>query len=127
MTTRRIAVLLPLCAALAAACGGNGRTAAAAADTPAARRVWTPDQARALRQARERGEAAPAPAAVVPAPGPTEEEDSVRWAAEEKTKYDQRVQSMGAYADCMEKARRDHTPLQPTLEAACKRLPSAPR
>jgi hypothetical protein len=87
--------------------------------------VWTPDQARALRQARERGEAAPA--AVVPVPGPTEEEDSVRWAAEEKTKYDQRVQAMGAYADCMEKARRDHTPLQPTLEAACRRLPSAPR
>jgi hypothetical protein len=128
MRARHFAALLPLCAALAAACGGSGDGRAAAAggvDTPAARRVWTPDQARALRQARERGAAAPA--TVVSAPGPAEGEDSARWAAEEKTKYDQRVRSMGAYTDCMEKARRDHTPLQPTLEAACRRLPTAPR
>lgn len=121
---RRIAALLPLCAALAAACGGSGGARAAAADTVAARKVWTPDQARALRQAREQGEVRPAP--IVRVPGPAEGEDSARWAAEEKVKYDSRVQSMESYADCMAKARMDQSPLRPTLEAACRRLPSAP-
>jgi ClpP class serine protease len=126
MPTRRIVALLPLCAALAAACGGGGDAGhTAAADTAATRKVWTPDQARALRQAREQGEVRPAP--IVHVPGPAEGEDSARWAAEEKTKYDTRVQSMESYADCMAKARRDVSPLRPTLEAACKRLPSAPR
>ncbi|MFL5386901.1 MAG: hypothetical protein ACJ8GN_30780 [Longimicrobiaceae bacterium] len=128
MTTRRIAALLPLCAALAAACGGGGggdAGRAAAADTGVTHRVWTPEQARALRQARERGETAPA--AAVPVPGPAEGEDSAQWAAEEKVKYDTRVQSMESYADCMAKARRDDSPLRPTLEAACRRLPSAPK
>ena len=127
MTKRRIAALLPLAAALLAACGGSGgdRAAAAPADTPVARRVWTPDQARALRQAREQGEAAPA--AVIPVPGPGEGEDSARWAAEEKAKYDERVRSMQPYAECMAQARAVRAEMRPTLEAACKRLPSAPR
>jgi len=126
MTVRRLARVLPFAAAALAACGGGGdlRPAAARADT-AARRVWTPEQARALRQARAAGDTAPAPAAV-PRPGPAEDQDSAQWAAEEKAKYDQRVRSMGAYADCMAKARNVDPALRPQLEAACHRLPSAP-
>ena len=121
----RIAILLPL-AALLAACGGGGgdRAAAAAADTPVSRRVWTPDQARALRQAREKGETAPA--VVIPAPGPSEEEDSAQWAAAEKVKYDERVRSMQPYTECMAQARAVRAEVRPTLEAACRNLPSAP-
>jgi len=131
MTTRRIAALLPLCAALAAACGRGGGGdgdggRAAAADSAATPKVYTPDQARALRQAREQGELRPAP--VVRLPGPAEGEDSAQWLAEEKAKYDTRVRSMESYADCMAKARMDNTPLRPTLEAACqRRRSSAPR
>jgi ClpP class serine protease len=127
MTTRRIVALLPLCAALAAACGGGGDGGgrAAAVDTGATRKVWTPDQARALRQAREQGETRPAP--IVRVPGPAEGEDSAQWAAEEKTKYDERVRAMQPYTDCMAQARAVRAEVRPTLEAACKRLPSAPR
>jgi ABC-type glycerol-3-phosphate transport system substrate-binding protein len=123
-------VLLPLAAAVLAACGGSGggrAETAAAADTPAARRVWTPDQARALRQARERDEeVAPAAVVVVPVPGPSEGEDSARWAAEEKVKYDQRVRSMGSYAECMAQARQVTGDTRARLEAACGNLPTAP-
>ena len=120
-------VLLPLAAAVLAACGGSGDAgrADASADTPVSRRVWTPDQARALRQARERGEVAPA--VVIPAPGPSEGEDSAQWAAEEKVKYDQRVASMQSYTDCMAQARAVRAEMRPTLEAACLRLPTEPR
>src|SRR5688572_26347108 len=84
------AALLPLVAVLAA-CGGSGgdRAAAAGADSAEAPRVWTPDQARALRQARERGEdppLRPAPVVVL-----KEGEDSAQWVAEENKKYADRV------------------------------------
>jgi len=127
MTKARSAGLLPLAAAVLAACGGSGgeRAAAGTGDSAVSRRVWTPDQARALRQARERGEAAPA--AVVPLPGPAEEEDSAQWAAEEKVKYDERVQAMQPYTECMAQARAVRAEVRPTLEAACRRLPTAPR
>jgi hypothetical protein len=125
MTMRR---LLPLAAALLVACGGSGdgRAAAAKVDSAAARKAWTPEQARALRQARAREDSAPRAAAVVPVPGPAEGEDSARWAAEEKAKYDQRVRSMGPYAGCMAQARTLDPGLRPSAEAACARLPSAP-
>jgi len=121
---RTLAALLPLAAVLAA-CGGSGdgRSAAANPDS-AAPRVWTPDQARALRQARARGDSA-APAAV-PVPGPAEGEDSAAWAAEEKAKYDQRVRAMQPYASCMAQAREVRAEMRARLEAACGRLPSAP-
>jgi hypothetical protein len=126
MTKGRAAALLPLAAHLAA-CGGSGgdRATAAAADTPAARRVWTPDQARALRQARERGEAAPQGA--VPATTLTEAEDSARWAAEENVKYAERVRSMQPYTSCMAQARAAEGELRQRIEEGCRRLPTAPR
>jgi|SRR5215218_6789730 len=126
MTWGRTAALLPLAAAVLAACGGSGgdRTAAAG-DSVATHRVWTPDQARALRQARERGE--PAAPGAVPRPGPSAEEDSARWAAEEKTKYDQRVASMQPYASCMAQARAAEGELRQRMEEGCRRLPTAPR
>lgn len=131
MTRRSRAALLPLAAALLAACGGSGGDpgdAAARADTPAARKVWTPDQARALRQAREQGEApGPAPVVVVPRPGPSEDQDSAQWAAEEKAKYEQRVRAMGPYAGCMAQARQVTGETRARLEAACANLPTAPR
>ena len=120
------ALLLPFAAALLAACGGgeDSHRAAAAPDSAAAQRVWTPDQARALRQAREQGQ----PAAVVaaPRPGPSEEEDSAQWAAAEKVNFDKRVASMQPYADCMAQARAVRVEQRAPLEAACRRLPSAP-
>jgi hypothetical protein len=73
------------------------------------------------------GEAAPAAVIPVPGPGPGEGEDSAQWAAEEKAKYDERVRSMQPYAECMAQARAVRAEMRPTLEAACKRLPSAPR
>jgi hypothetical protein len=130
MTKARIAGVLPFATAVLAACGGSGGDRAAAAggaDTAVARRVWTPDQARALRQARERGEAAPQAAVPVPIPGPSEGEDSARWAAEEKVKYDQRVRSMQPYAECMAQARQVTGEMRARLEAACRNLPTAPR
>jgi hypothetical protein len=126
VTRTSASVLLPLAAALLAACGGSGgdRAAETAADSAVAQRVWTPDQARALRQARAQGE--PTPAVVVPAPGPSEAEDSARWAAEEKTKFDERVRSMSPYTDCMAQARQVGGGTRATLEAACRNLPTAP-
>jgi len=125
------AALLPLAAAVLAACGGSGGDhgeVAARADTPVARKVWTPDQARALRQARERGEEPrPAPVVVVPRPGPVEGEDSAQWAAEEKAKYDQRVRAMQPYADCIAQARQVTGEMRARLEAACRNLPTAPK
>lgn len=128
MPKRSISILLPLAAVLLAACGGSGgdrADAAAAADTPAVRKVWTPEQARALRQARD--SAYDAPPAAVPVPGPAEGEDSAQWAAAEKVKYDERVRSMEPFAECMAQARDVRPEMRPTLEAACRRLPSAPK
>ena len=127
MTRERSAALLPLAAALLAACGGSGgeRAAGAAADTPATRRVWTPEQARALRQAREKGEAASTGA--VPVSGLTDAEDSARWAAEENAKYAERVRSMQPYASCMARARAAEGELRARIEEGCRRLPTAPR
>lgn len=127
MTKGRGAALLPLAAAVLAACGGSGGgdRAAAAADTPATHRVWTPDQARALRQARERGEAAPQ---AVPVPGPSEGQDSAQWAAEENAKYAERVRSMQPYTSCMAQARAaTDAELRTRIEEGCRRLPTAPR
>jgi outer membrane biogenesis lipoprotein LolB len=126
MRKGRIATLLPLAAALLAACGGSGGDRAAAADTPAVHKVWTPEQARALRQARDSAYNAP-PQAAVPVPGPAEGEDSVQWLAAEKAKYDERVRSMEPFAECMAQARDVRAEIRPTLEAACRRLPSAPK
>jgi hypothetical protein len=120
------ASLPPLAAALVAACGGGAdQPATVAADTPAVRRVWTPEEARALRQERARADSIPPSA--IPVPGPAAGEDSVAWAAEEKEKYDQRVQAMGSYADCMAKARTLDPAVRPQVEAGCRRLPSAPK
>ena len=129
MTIRRIAALLPFAAALAA-CRGSGDARTAASPDSAAK-VWTPDQARALREARARGDTVPAAvtesaATVVPRPGPAEGEDSARWAAEEKAKYDQRVRSMQPYASCMAQARQVQGEMRAQLEEACGRLPTAP-
>jgi hypothetical protein len=124
------AVLLALSAL--AACGGGGgeQVAANRPDSTTSHQVWTPDQARALRQARERGDSAPAAvttAPVVAAPGPAADQDSAQWAAEEKVKYDQRVASMGSYTSCMAQARAvGSSPARPQLEAACSHLPGAP-
>jgi len=125
VTKRRRAILLPLAAALLAACGGSGGERAAAADSAAAQKVWTPDQARALREARARGEVRPA--TVVPVQGLTAAEDSARWMAEEKVKYDERVRSMDTYAHCMAQARTADGELRARIEEGCRRLPTAPR
>ncbi|MFL5385774.1 MAG: hypothetical protein ACJ8GN_24935 [Longimicrobiaceae bacterium] len=125
MTRRGSAALLPLAAALLAACGGSGGGRAAAADTAAVQKVWTPDQARALREARERGE--PGPATVVPVQGLADAEDSARWMAEEKVKYDERVRSMDSYVNCMAQARAADGELRARIEEGCRRLPTAPR
>jgi hypothetical protein len=126
MRQRATAALLSLAAMMLAACGGSGgdRSAGAAADSAAAPRVWTPDQARALRQARERGETIPLrPAPVV---GPLAGEDSAQWAAEENARYDERVKSMQPYASCMAQARAAEGELRTRIEEGCRRLPTAP-
>jgi hypothetical protein len=125
VTRRSAAALLPLAAALLAACGGSGGDRAAAADTAAVQKVWTPDQARALREARERGEVRPA--TVVPVQGLTDAEDSARWMAEEKVKYEERVRSMDTYAHCMTQARAAEGEMRARIEEGCRRLPTAPR
>src|SRR3954469_6118627 len=123
---RRTAVLA-LSASLVGGCGSKHgeQVATTRPDSVASQKVWTPDQARAAREARERGE--PTAAQVVAAPGPAVDEDSARWAAEEKVKYDQRVHSMSSYAACMAQAHAAGTEhVRPQLEAACARLRTAP-
>jgi hypothetical protein len=128
--------LLMLSSVLLAACRGadgeHGAEAAAPADTSwASRRVWTPGQQRAQNAADSAGteavaEPAPGPA-TVPQPGPAADQDSAQWAADEARKFRQRTASMESYASCMGKARDLPPPVRARIEAACKRLPSAPR
>jgi hypothetical protein len=128
--------MLVLSAALLAACGrgdaDDGGQAAAPPDTSwANRRVWTPGQQRAQNAADSAGAEVvtePAPgAATVPQPGPAADQDSAQWAADEARKFRQRTASMESYASCMGKARDLPPPVRARIEAACKRLPSAPR
>jgi|GEM_PF-3077729 len=134
--TRTRRITLALAAALLAGCGrGDANDDGAAAAPPdtswANRRVWTPGQQRAANAADSAGAvASPEPAAepnVVPQPGPAADQDSAQWAADEARKFRQRTASMESYASCMGKARDLPQPARARIEAACKRLPSAPR
>lgn len=127
-------ITLVLSAALVAACGkgdadGDGAAAAPPDTSWAHRRVWTPGQQRAQNAADSAGiVAAPQPAApeAVPQPGPAADQDSAQWAADEARKFQQRTASMESYASCMGKARDLPRPARAQIEAACRRLPTAP-
>jgi hypothetical protein len=113
---------------LLAACSGEDRTAASAAkaDSSAQPRVWTPEQARALRNAAQHPD--PAGAMQPPAaPAPAAEEDSATWARSESQNYEQRKRSMGSYASCIAQARGLEPTTRASIETACRRLPDAPR
>ncbi|HYH82936.1 MAG TPA: hypothetical protein VEX86_24290 [Longimicrobium sp.] len=131
--SRRITLVLS--AALLAACGGDaekgGRAAAPPDTTWANRRVWTPGQQRTQNAIDSAAaDAVPATVAgpnVVPQPGPAADQDSAQWAADEARKFQQRTASMESYASCMGKARDVPQPTRARIEAACARLPTAPR
>jgi hypothetical protein len=128
-TRPRLPLAIPcLAAALLCACGGDARNGSAAAPPDTSwqnRRVWTPEQARAMRASAD---SLPPPAAAVPQPGPAEGEDSAQWMAEEARKFEERRASMQPFDDCMAGARRESNPsLRKQMEGACRNLPSAPR
>jgi hypothetical protein len=134
MTRTPLRVALPAALLLAAACSvgdapprGDASASTLTADSVSASALArTPSEARALRDSAQRVETATAGAS--PAAGPSAEQDSAQWAAEEAAKFAVRKRNMGSYASCMAQTRglppgasRD------AVVGACNRLPDAPR
>lgn len=74
-----------------------------------------------------RGAAARPPEAAQPRVDTAAYNDSVRWAAAEAGLMAQRTATMQRYDDCLAGLRDVRAEMRPRLEAACRRLPSAPR
>jgi hypothetical protein len=113
--------------ALLAACGGDEPRPAADGETAAA----PADSAPGVPAATPTAEPAPQDEAPVPqASGdvaPTRA-DSIAAAREDVTpEWKQRQRSMASYADCMEQTKGAEPAVRRSLEAACSRLPDAPK
>jgi hypothetical protein len=112
--------LLPLLATLlaAAACGGAGD----AAEEPG---TAAPGAAPAEpAHAGDGADPAAAPPPGLSQPSPLE---IARDSMEEAELYRRRQQSMESFASCMQKAKDLEPAQRQMIEAACKRLPTAPR
>lgn len=129
MTLRRwtgIAALLT-----AAACGGGADAEAAdpaAADTQALPAAATPPvDGGTPVPATEVPTGADAPQAAAPEPAPTAADSAAAAREDVSPEWKQRERTMGSYEDCMEQTKGADAALRPRLEAACARLPGAPR
>ena len=122
---------------LLAACGGDASpraagdgTAAEAANAPA-----VPAPAPLDTVSGAEAEAVPAPATVPPElrrprrppPEPTRADSAAAARENVSPEWKQRERSMAGYADCMEQVRGVDPAMRPRLQAACSRLPDAPR
>jgi hypothetical protein len=117
---------------VAAACGG-GDDAGAPAD-----RVATDSQVAPVSAPVAPESVAPAPATDAPAgtpapqaaaapPAPTAADSAAAAREDVSPEWKQRERSMGSYERCMEQTRGADAAVRPRLEAACARLPGAPK
>lgn len=116
---------------LAAACGGGD-----AAGAPAAEGAPDTQPAAAAPAPAERGTPAPATDAPTGAtlsqlptaePVPTAADSAAAAREDVSPEWKQRERTMASYAQCMEQTRGADPAVRARLEAACARLPGAPR